>query len=102
MHDRSKAQALGRLKLLERALKTPAKAPTELMSACKSQGLLARMSCSDYDISPVALNSLKRAADSAIEDGGWSRLDALRREVHRLGSRGASSRARGAKGRRKD
>ncbi|MBN8240581.1 hypothetical protein JF541_15580 [Marinobacter hydrocarbonoclasticus] len=57
--------------------------PDEIVEICKRQSRLAAWSVPNQRIRPVSLNTLKIAADREIEEGGWARLDALRRSISR-------------------
>lgn len=71
---------LARYKILNKALQGAKALPTSLLVACKSQGGLARLSIPSEGIEPMALNSLKIKADEFIENGGWLKLDELRKK----------------------
>lgn len=76
----SKMSALRRAELLQAALQDLTKAPKQLLRACSHQRLLAALNIEKQRVRPVSLNTLKKAADLAVE-GGWERLDRLRRDV---------------------
>lgn len=71
--------AQARYKLLKKALQGSKQIPATLLKACKSQGGLAKLDLPAEDIVPMALNSLKARADEVIEDGGWKKLDEMRK-----------------------
>lgn len=77
MDNRSNAWA--RYKLLKKALQGSKKVPASLVKACKSQGGLAKLDLPVEGITPMALNTLKAKADEVIEDGGWEKLDDMRK-----------------------
>ncbi|MCE9958428.1 hypothetical protein [Aeromonas rivipollensis] len=52
---------------------------TALLKACKSQGGLAKLDLPAEGITPMALNTLKTKADEVIEDGGWEKLNEMRK-----------------------
>lgn len=74
------ASTLARFQALTVALQGRNNIPPELISSCKSQNTLAAMNIPSHGISPMSLNTLKKCANLTIEDGGWRRLDRLRRE----------------------
>lgn len=84
MNDIVRAGALRRYELLKAAAASPGRASAALIAACASQNALAQLRLIAQGVEPMALNSLKRAANVAIEQGGWQALDKLRREVARL------------------
>lgn len=53
---------------------------SELRGSLKSQGALAKHSCSDLLIVPTSINTLKRISDEYVE-GGFETLDALRKNA---------------------
>lgn len=55
-----------------------------LMRACATQATLSKFSCEEKKIRPLALNTLKAAAESAVEPGGWNKLDETRKALHLL------------------
>ncbi len=75
----SRSNTLARFRLLARALQGAKNVPVSLVGACKSQGGLARFSCPSEGIMPMALNTLKSSADKFIEEGGWAKLDSMRK-----------------------
>lgn len=77
MDSRSNTQA--RHKLLKRALQGSKQVPATLLKACKSQGDLAKLDLPAEGITPMALNTLKTKADEVIEDGGWKKLNEMRK-----------------------
>lgn len=77
MDQRSNAKA--RYKLLKSALQGSKQIPAALLKACKSQGGLAKLDLPAEGIKPMALNTLKAKADEVIEDGGWEKLDDMRK-----------------------
>ena len=79
----SRDGALARLRLLDAALGRPNRVPTEWTKACASQGSLAALDLPKEGIAPVSLNTLKKAADLAIEHGGWHELDKKRKALFR-------------------
>lgn len=84
MDNRSNANA--RYKLLTKALKGSKQIPAALLKACKSQGGLAKLDLPAEGIAPMALNTLKVNADDVIEDGGWEKLDEMRKSFLAAGS----------------
>ena len=70
---------MARVKLLTRALQGAKNLPVSLIKACRSQGALAKFSYPSEGIEPMALNTLKSNADQFIENGGWAKLDEMRR-----------------------
>lgn len=83
---------LARLETLTAASDRSSK--TRIAAACANQGAFARWKSPDGKITPMALATLKRAANLVIEDGGWSRLDRLRRAVYRAAAGQHRSRTR--------
>lgn len=75
----SRRNTVARYKLLNSALQGSTNVPPTLLAACKSQGGLAKYSNSREGIEPMALNTLKSCAEKYIEDGGWAKLDDLRK-----------------------
>lgn len=80
----SREGALARLRLLDTALGRPNRMSTEWTKACASQGSLAALNLPKEGIVPVSLNTLKKAADLAIEQGGWQELDKKRKTLLHL------------------
>jgi hypothetical protein len=64
------------------AKNSPEVAPNGLLEACATQEKLARFSYEEEQIFPLALNTLKAAAEVLVERGGWASFDQLRREVY--------------------
>ncbi|WP_151214502.1 hypothetical protein [Pseudomonas fluorescens] len=64
---------------MEAALQGAKNIPTSFSTACRSQGDFATYSFSSEGIEPMALNTLKSCADKFIEDGGWAKLDHMRK-----------------------
>lgn len=56
-------------------------APLKIVSACKSQGALAKLDMQDNKIVPVSLNNLKNWSNIVVEDGGWDRIENLRSKI---------------------
>jgi hypothetical protein len=82
MRDSTYASAIKKKVLLERCLDSKHSALTQtVLPFCKSQQALAAMAIPAEGIAATSLNSLKRAADLYIEDGGWGSLDSLRRTL---------------------
>lgn len=54
----------------------------ELLRACATQASLSRFRCDEKNIRPLALNTLKVAAEMAVEPGGWNKLDELRKSLY--------------------
>jgi hypothetical protein len=77
MDNRSNTQA--RYNLLKKALQGSKQIPAALLKACQSQGGLAKLDLQAEGIAPMALNTLKAKADEVIEDGGWKKLDDMRK-----------------------
>lgn len=75
----SRSNTLARFKLLTKALQGSTNVPASLVGACRSQGGLAKFSYPSEGIEPMALNTLKSSAEQFIEDGGWAKLDAMRK-----------------------
>jgi len=75
----NRSNTLARYNLLKKALQGSKQLPLALQNSCKSQGGLAKMDLPGEGISPMALNTLKAKANEVIEDGGWERLDEMRR-----------------------
>lgn len=75
----SRCNTLARLKLLTKALQGDKNLPSSFSKACLSQGGLAKYVYDSEGIKPMALNTLKSCADQYIEDGGWKKLDSMRK-----------------------
>lgn len=75
----NRSNTLARYKLLKKGLQGSKQIPATLLKACRSQGGLAKLDLSAEGITPMALNTLKAKADEVIEDGGWEKLDEMRR-----------------------
>lgn len=75
----SRSNTIARYKLLKKALQGVKDVPSSLLKACRSQGGLAKFSNPSAGIDSMALNTLKSSADQFIEDGGWARLDEMRK-----------------------
>jgi len=82
------ASTLARYRLLTRALEGRGHIPPSLVSACASQGGLAKLSLPGEGITPLALNTLKPCADKVLETGGWKQLDAMRRQLCEVAKHG--------------
>lgn len=82
MRDPTYTSAIKKKILLERCLDGKHSALTRtVLPFCKSQQALAALAIPSEGITATSLNSLKKAADLYIEDGGWSSLDSLRRTL---------------------
>lgn len=86
----NRSNALARYKLLKKALQGAKQIPAALLKACGSQGGLAKLDLSSEGVSPMALNTLKAKADEVIEEGGWNKLDEMRRSYLAAGQASAS------------
>lgn len=75
----NRSNALARYKLLKKALLGSKQIPAALLRACKSQGGLSKLDLPAEGITPMALNTLKAKAEEVIEDGGWKKLDDMRK-----------------------
>lgn len=75
----SRSNTLARFKLLTKALKGAKNMPASLAKACRSQGGLAKYSYPSEGIEPMAVNTLKSSAEQFIENGGWEKLDEMRK-----------------------
>lgn len=75
----SRSNTLARFRLLFKALQGAKGVPASLVKICRSQGGLARCSYPSEGIEPMALNTLKSSAEQFIEDGGWAKLDEMRK-----------------------
>src|ERR1700730_7066704 len=53
-----------------------------LKKNCQTQVTLSKFSLPSRKIKPLALNTLKAAADTVIENGGWAKLDSKRKEIY--------------------
>lgn len=67
--------------LLKRALDKPDTAPASLVRACSSQRTFAALEISAEEIAGMSLTTLIAAADAGIREGGWERLDEMRRAL---------------------
>jgi len=83
MDNRSNVYA--RYRLLKKALQGSKQISASLLKACKSQGGLAKLDLPAEGIIPMALNTLKVKADEMIEDGGWKKLDEMRKSYRVAG-----------------
>jgi len=54
-----------------------------LKEACQTQVSLSKFSLPSKGIKPLALNTLKAAAEVAVEDGGWTKLEQKRKELYK-------------------
>ncbi|NIE66841.1 hypothetical protein [Burkholderia sp. Ax-1719] len=52
--------------------------PRALLNACATQESLAAFESEEKEIRPLALNTLKSAAELAVENGGWHAMNDLR------------------------
>jgi hypothetical protein len=77
---------------LRAATDNTAHASKELIQACATQAALSRFRCVEKNIRPLALNTLKAAADEAVELGGWNKLNELRKTLYSRGLSGAERR----------
>lgn len=84
----SQSNAFARYKLLHKALNGTKRMPSALLEACGSQGGLARLNLPSERITPMALNTLKSKADEVIEEGGWRKLDEMRKSYLMAGTKG--------------
>lgn len=75
----TRSNTIARFNILTDALQGDKNTPQSLLVACGSQGELAKYSLSSAHIEPMSLNTLKSAADKFIEDGGWAKLDSMRK-----------------------
>lgn len=75
----SRSNTVARFMLLKKALEGAKNIPSSLLSACRSQGSFAKFSNPAAGIEAMALNTLKSSADLFIEDGGWTKLDLMRK-----------------------
>ncbi|GEM_PF-6712101 len=75
----SRSNTIARYKLLNKVLQGAKHVPHSLLKACRSQGGLAKFSYPSEGIEPMALNTLKSSADQFIENGGWAKLDGMRK-----------------------
>ncbi|OLQ81672.1 hypothetical protein BIT28_14205 [Photobacterium proteolyticum] len=87
-----KASVYNRYKALQRALRNPKLAPTELLDACASQSTLAALDITQYGITPLSRNSMYKYADLVLAEqivpegntagqSGRHYLDWLRKQV---------------------
>jgi hypothetical protein len=67
-----------------------------LMSACATQVALSKFRCEEKKIRPLSLNTLKAAAENAVEPGGWNKLEETRKSLH-VRSRSSKEQQRKAK-----
>lgn len=81
MRSNVQSSAYARYKLLSEAIAQKGSVPAELLTACRTQSSLAEFESKDLGITGISLNSLKAAAELVVEDGGWARLDELRRQI---------------------
>ncbi|CAL8477407.1 hypothetical protein [Caballeronia sp. S22] len=65
------------------AERSPTSVPPDLLAACSTQEKLSRYRCYEKSILPLSLNTFKAAAQIAVENGGWGRLDDIRRKLFR-------------------
>ena len=75
----SRSNTVARFKLLTKALQGAKNVPASLAKACRSQGAVAKYSCPSEGIQPMSLNTLKSSADLFIENGGWGKLEEMRK-----------------------
>jgi hypothetical protein len=68
-----------------------------LLRACATQTALSKFRCDEKKIRPLALNTLKAAAEKAVEPGGWDKLEELRKTLY---LRSLSSKERNRKAKR--
>jgi hypothetical protein len=89
---------------LSEAVTSPSKTQPKLLAACATQASLAKYTSDDGKIRSYSLNALKVAADDAVEIGGWSAIEALRKQayLHALPIQTASNKARRGTGYRLD
>jgi hypothetical protein len=84
----NRGSTLARLKILTKALLDNKNSPVSLANACSSQGSFASYTLASAGIEPMALNTLKSSANQFIEDGGWQKLDSMRKAyltAHKIG-----------------
>lgn len=85
---------ISRFKLLESALSGGSLELLEtLAAACKSQAAFASLDLPDKGVGRLSLNTLKSVADITIEEGGWRRIDEMRRQFHKAQSTNARPKA---------
>lgn len=91
MHEASERGALVRWKLLQSASANPERLSATVTNSLRTQRSFAGLSIPDQDIHPLSLNCLKSAAEDVVEDGGWQRMDDLRRQIYSYRTRSKSS-----------
>lgn len=83
---------------LRAATDNTGRASKKLIQACATQATIARFECPEKNIQPLALNTLKAAADEAVEPGGWNQLNELRKTLYLRGLSGAEQRRKANRG----
>ncbi|ABE29473.1 hypothetical protein DR64_1211 [Paraburkholderia xenovorans LB400] len=96
MRERIKSSVLGKRKVLTTCLSNPSKADPRIIKSCTSQHALAQLAIPSENIAATSLNSMKKAADRFIEDGGWAKLNSLREAVDSISKPPRTNAARAA------
>jgi hypothetical protein len=73
--------AIARWRLLHAADCDSQNVPQKFILACATQQKFADFVDTDKEITSLALNTLKSAADLGIEAGGWRALDVMRKKI---------------------
>lgn len=79
---------------LTAATKASSAASKQLLNACATQVQLAKYKDSGKNIRPLSLNTLKAAAEIAVESGGWAAMNELRRQAHLHGLNDTEAKAK--------
>ncbi|PSW06083.1 hypothetical protein [Photobacterium lipolyticum] len=106
-----KASVYNRYEALQRALRNPKLAPTDLLDACASQSTLAALDITQYGITPLSRNSMYKYADLVLADnivpecktagqGGKYYLDWLRKQVMAVALKETGYRTKAARAQR--
>lgn len=85
---------LARYRMLERMLAGDKSVPQAFRASCQSQAEFAELSLLASEVQKHALNTLKSAADVLIEQGGWRRMDKMRRDCRKLEKNAGKERGR--------
>ncbi|WP_413196778.1 hypothetical protein [Pararobbsia alpina] len=88
--------------LLKAAIEQPGKVSEKLVAACATQASICLFQDPHNKIVRLSLNTLKNAAEIAVEPGGWKELNSLRRKVAILRLANTHGRIRNGRGIREE
>jgi hypothetical protein len=80
-HEANKKSVRALFTLLRKADVSTSRISTLLSDACENQQRLAELTILEHGVHRMSLNTLKSVANIVIEDGGWKKIDELRRRI---------------------